>query len=161
MAATLSVKRKRSGTKRIGEILFERGGINQQELGQALEYQQAYGGRLGSVMKKLGLMNESEWEEVVILALSSQYGVPYLPLENFEIDWEVVQLIPEHVAQQYCLMPIDRISNGLTVAIADLDNPEAIEAVKVITGCHVQVILSPRSKILSAIQRYYESCGKK
>ena len=144
---------KRIIKKRIGEVLLERGVISHAQLEKALAQQQAHGGLLGHILIEFGFATEEE----IALALTAQYGFPYLPLENYELDDGVMQLVPEHVARQYCLIPIDRIGNALTVAMADPSNIQAIEDVEMITNCVVQTFVSTPSDIQKAIGRYYKS----
>jgi len=139
-------------TKRIGDILLERGVITPKQLEAALLRQKEHGGLLGQALIDLGHVTEEE----VALALTAQYGFPYLPLDNYEIDREVTQLVPEHVARQYCLIPIDRIGNALTVAMADPSNSQAIEDIEILTNCVIQTFVSTPSHIQKAIARCYK-----
>jgi len=143
---------KRIIKKRIGEILLERGVINRSQLEKALAQQQAQGGLIGQILIELGFATEQE----IALALTAQYGFPYLPLENYELDEGVMQLVPEPVARQYCLIAIDRIGNALTVAMADPSNIQAIEDLETLTSCVVQTFVSTPSDIQKAISRYYK-----
>lgn len=144
---------KRIITKRIGEILMERGAITPTQLEEALAYAKAHGGQIGEVLVKLGFIDE----EAVARALTAQYGFPYLPLENYEIDRALTAEVPERLARQYCLIPVDRTGNALTLVMADPSNDEAIRAVGQLTKCVVQVCLSTPSAIMQAIDRHYTS----
>ena len=143
---------KRVITKRLGEVLLERGVITHQQLEQTLAHQKAKGGLLGQVMIELGFVTE----EKIALALTAQYGFPYLPLDNYEIDGGLTHLIPEQVARQYCLIPIDRIGNALTLAMADPSNVQAIEDIELLTKCVVQTFVSTPSDVTRAIDKYYK-----
>ena len=143
---------KRVITKRIGEMLLERGVINRQQLAQALADQQAHGGLLGEILIRLGFTNEQE----VALSLTAQYGFPYLPLDNYEIDEGLTTLVPEQVARDYCLIPIDCIGNALTLAMADPSNMKAIEDVEALTKCVIQTFVSTPSNIQKAIEKHYK-----
>jgi type IV pilus assembly protein PilB len=138
-------------TKRIGEVLLERGLISRQQLNEALAHQQQHGGLLGQGMIQLGFVTEED----VALALTAQYGFPYLPLESYELDEAVTGSVPEHVARAYCLIPVDRIGNALTVAMADPTNVKAMEEIELMTKCVVQAFVSTPSDIQRAIDRYY------
>jgi len=139
-------------TKRLGELLVERGLLKPKQLESALAYQQEHGGLLGQILITLGYASEEE----IALALTAQYGFPYLPLDNYEIDNGVTHLIPEHVARQYCLIPIDRIGNALTVAMADPSNAKVIEEIETLTSCIVQTFVSTPSHIQKAIDQHYK-----
>ncbi len=146
---------KRIITKRIGEVLLERGVVNQHELEKALAYQKEHGGLMGQVLIQLGFVTEEE----IALALTAQYGFPYLPLDNYEIDGGLTAIIPEQVARQYCLIPIDRIGNALTLAMADPSNIQAVEDIELMTKCVVQTFVSTPSDIGRAIDKYYKHTG--
>lgn len=140
-------------TKRLGEVLLERGVISHKQLEKALAHQKEHGGLIGQVLIQLGFVTEED----VALALTAQYGFPYLPLENYEIDGGLMEVIPESLATQYCLIPIDRIGNALTLAMADPSNVKAIEEVELMTKCVVQTFVSTPSDITRAIAKYYKS----
>ena len=144
---------KRVITKRIGEVLVERGLINRKELERALAHQKEHGGLMGQILIQLGCVTEDE----VALALTAQYGFPYLPLANYEIDSELTALVPAQIARQYCLIPIDRIGNALTLAMADPSNLQAIEEIELLTKCVVQTFVSTPSEITKAIEKYYRA----
>src|SRR3989344_4540985 len=134
---------KKITNKHLGELLIERGVINHEQLNLAINYQQQKGGLIGEVLVELKFATE----ENIAQALTCQYGFPYLPLSNYEIDLEVVKSIPENVCRQFCLIPIDKIGKSLTLAMANPLNVQAIEDVELITGCAVQTFVSTSSDI--------------
>ena len=143
---------KRIITKRLGEVLLQRGLISHKQLEQALARQKAQGGLMGQILIQLGFVTEED----VAMALTAQYGFPYLPLDNYEIDNSLIEVIPEPMAVQYCLIPIDRIGNALTLAMADPSNVKAIEDIELLTKCVVQTFISTPSDIGRAIAKYYK-----
>lgn len=142
---------KRVTTKQLGELLIERKVISQEQLQKALEYQRVNGGLIGEILVQLGFSREEDIAQV----LTAQYGYPYLPLSNYEIDTDVARLVPEQVARQYCLLPIDKIGNNLTVAMSNPLNTQAIEDVETFTHCVVQAFVSTGTDIKKAIERSY------
>ena len=137
--------------KQIGELLVERKVITPEQLTQALKIQQEKGGLLGQILVTMGYASE----EAVAQALTAQYGFPYLPLKNYSIEEELIRLIPENVARQYCLVPVDRIGDTLTVAMADPLNGRAVEDIEMLSHCSVQVFVATISDVADAIQRHY------
>ncbi len=144
---------KRIITKQLGELLIERGVITQDQLQKALTVQKEEGGLLGQVLVRLGFTTEED----IAQALTAQFGFPYLPLKNYEIANEVVGLVPENVSRQYCLIPVDRIGNALTIAMSNPLNIQAQEDIELITKCKVQVFVSTMTDINEAIDRCYSS----
>ena len=142
---------RRTTNKHLGELLVERGIVSRAQVQQAVDYQKASGGLFGEVLVKLGLATE----ENIAQALTSQYGFPYLPLSNYEIDSDVIKTVPENVCRQFCLIPIDKIGKSLTLAMSNPLNVQAAEDVELITGCMVQIFVATASDINSAISKYY------
>lgn len=142
---------KRVISKQLGELLLERGIINKQELEKTLGIQKEKGGLLGQILVALGFATEEE----IAQAITAQYGFPYLPLNNYDIDPEIVKLIPENVAKQYCLIGIDKIGQAMTIVMADPLNIQAVEDIELITNCKVQTFVSTATDIKEAINRYY------
>lgn len=131
---------------------MERGIIGERQLERALAMQHEKGGLIGEILVELGFAREED----IAQALTAQYGFPYLPLANYEISQETIAVIPSRVARQYLLMPVDKIGNNLTLAIADPLNVQAIEDVEMTCGCSVQVFVSTSSDIKAAIAKYYK-----
>ena len=139
--------------KQIGELLIERGIINHEQINVAREHQKKHGGLLGEILVELKFATEKD----IALALTCQYGFPYLPLASYEIDPEVINSVPESVCRQFCLVPIDKIGKSLTIAMSNPLNLQTIEDVELITGCTVQVFVSTASEIKQSIEQYYKS----
>ena len=75
---------------RLGELLVRENMITHDQLRKAMEEQKRGGGRLGSHLTKMGFVGDDELTQF----LSKQYGVPAVNLADFEIDPEVIKLIP-------------------------------------------------------------------
>ena len=142
---------KRVILKQLGELLLERGIINQSQLDKALKIQKEKGGLIGQILVMLGYVTEEE----IAQALTIQYGFPYLPLESYEVSPEVIKLIPENVAKQYNLIAIDKIEDLITIAMSNPLNVQAIEDVELITKCKVQVFVSTMTDINNAVKKHY------
>lgn len=139
-------------TKTIGQVLLDKGIIKQAQLDEALKLQKEKGGLLGQILASLGYVTEEQIAQVITI----QYGFPYLPLSNYEIDEGAIKLIPENVARQYCLIPIDKIGNTVTIAMADPINAQAVEDIELVTGSSIQIFVSTTTDIKEAIDRYYK-----
>jgi len=144
---------KKTTKKRLGELLIERGVISNEQLVTALENQKQQGILLGEVLVNLNFATEKD----IAQAITSQYGFPYLPLNNYEIDQEVIESVPENLCRQFCLIPIDKIGKSLTLAMANPLNGKAIEDVELITGCTVQIFVSISTDINQSIDKYYKN----
>lgn len=138
--------------KKLGELLMDAGLITLAQLDQALELQKDKGGLIGEILVQLKFTSEED----IAKTLTAQYGFAYLPLSNYEIEAELAKLIPERVANQYCLIPIDRMSNNLTIAMSNPLNSQAVEDIETISGCSVQIFVSTTTDIRQAIGKFYK-----
>ncbi len=142
---------KRVISKQLGELLIERKVISRKQLEKALEVQKEKGGLIGQILVELNYSSE----EAIAQAITAQYGFPYLPLENYDIDDNVVKIVPKNVASQFCLIPVDKIGKNLTIAMANPLNTLAKEDVELVSGLYVQIFVSTSTAIKKAIERYY------
>lgn len=143
---------KKGEHKLLGELLMEKGLITNEQLKHALKIQKIKGGLLGEILVVLGYVKETD----IALTLTSQYGFPYLPLDSYDIDPEIIKLIPERVAQQYLLIPIDKFGKSLSIAMSNPLNNDAIDDIELLVNCNVQVFVSTSSDIRKAIEKYYK-----
>jgi len=90
---------------RLGEILVKESLITQDQLQKALEFQRANGGKLGSCLTNMGFITDDDITGV----LSRQYGVPSINLKYYEIDPNVIKLIPQDTASRYQVIPLSRV----------------------------------------------------
>ena len=142
---------KRISTKPLGELLLERKLITKEQLDQALEMQKEKGGLIGQILVSLGFVKEED----IAHAITVQYGYPYLPLNNYDFNKEVVKIVPKNVAQQYGLIAIDKMQDMLTVAMCNPLNIHAVEDIELLTKCKVQVFVSTLSDINNIIDKCY------
>ena len=139
-----------SGT-RLGDLMVKEKLISPEQLVHALEHQKKNGGRLGSCLIKLGLVTDED----VTTFLSRQYGVPSINLSFFEVDPEVVKLVPEDTARRYEVVPLSRVGSSLTIAMVDPTNVFAMDDIKFMTGFNVEPVVASESSIRETIDRFY------
>lgn len=148
---------KKIVNKKLGELLVEKALVTQEQLDEALELQKDKGGLIGEILVELKYTTEDD----IAKMLTAQYGFAYLPLSNYEIDQSLINIIPERVARQYCLIPIDKIGNNLTIAMSNPLNTQAVEDMETLTSCSVQTFVSTASDIKQAIEKYYKPASNR
>jgi type IV pilus assembly protein PilB len=140
---------------RLGELLVRENLISLQQLQKAQEEQRKAGGRIGSLLVKQGAIAESDLTSF----LSKQYGVPAISLKDFDIDEDVLKLIPKATAEKHQVIPVNRAGSSLIVAMSDPSNIFAIDDVKFLTGYNVEVVVASEQAIKEALERYYAEKG--
>ena len=136
---------------RIGELLVRENLISVDQLREAQVDQRNTGKRLAYSLTRLGILQETELTDF----LSKQYGVPSITLDDFEIDPDVIELVPREVALKHVLIPVQQAGNSLIVAMSDPANIYAIDDVKFMTGLHIEPVVSTDAAIEAAIDQYY------
>lgn len=136
---------------RLGELLVRANLISLQQLQEAQVSQNQEGGKLGYHLTRLGFIEESELTQF----LSKQYGVPAINLSEFDIEADVIALIPKDVAGKHMLIPVNRAGASLIVAMSDPSNIFAIDDIKFLTGYNIEVVVASEAAITDAIDRYY------
>ncbi len=142
---------QRTVSKKLGDLLIERRVISTEQLRLALERQKGKGGYLSQHLIALGFTSEID----IANCLSNQYNFAYIPLKNYTIAPEVLDFIPLKWIKIYTLIPLDKVRNCLSVAMADPLNEGVIQMLEQITNCEIQVFISTYSELNDAINKYF------
>jgi type IV pilus assembly protein PilB len=94
-------------------------------------------------------------EKDIATALAAVLGVPFIDLADYLVDTSVVKLIPEPIAQKYKLIPIFKVGQTLTIAMANPQDVNAIDQVRLKAKCEVEPVLATETAIKHAIDQYY------
>jgi type IV pilus assembly protein PilB len=138
-------------SSRLGELLVKENLITADQLRQALDQQKSTGARLGTCLMKLGFISDDEITGV----LSRQYGVPSINLKYYEVDANVIKLIPQDTAIRYQIVPLSRVGSTLTIAMTDPTNVFAMDDIKFMTGFNVEPVVASETAIAEAISKFY------
>jgi type IV pilus assembly protein PilB len=140
---------------RLGELLVRENLITVQALRKAQEEQQKNGTRIGTALIKTGAIEESKLTDF----LSKQYGVPAINLKDFDIDPDIIKLVPKEVAEKHLVIPVNRAGPSLIVAMCDPSNIYAVDDLKFLTGYNIESVVASEISIREAIERYYAEKG--
>ncbi len=140
---------------RLGELLVRENLISVQQLRKAQEETQKSGMRIGTALIKTGAIEESKLTDF----LSKQYGVPAINLKDFDIDAEIIKLVPKEVAEKHLVVPVNRAGPSLIVAMCDPSNIYAVDDLKFLTGYNIEAVVASEISIREAIERYYAEKG--
>src|SRR5713226_6115104 len=136
---------------RLGELLVRENLISVQQLRKAQEDQQRHGTRIGAAQIKTGAIEESKLTDF----LSKQYGVPAINLKEFDIDPEIIKLVPRDVAEKHLVIPVNRAGPSLIVAMCDPSNIYAVDDLKFLTGYNIEPVVASEISVREAIEKYY------
>ncbi|MCH7750755.1 MAG: Flp pilus assembly complex ATPase component TadA [Planctomycetes bacterium] len=137
---------------RLGDILVKHGWITEGQLQSALAAQGSERGLLGAILVRRGLIDS----EQLGAALSEQYGVPFMEIVPEGISPQVVRLLPEELARQREVVPVSVTKSTLQLAMAAPDDMDAISEAELITGYHVEPVVSLQGGIHAALDRGFD-----
>src|SRR6187431_2880528 len=138
---------------RLGELLVREKLISLQQLRKAQDEQKRSGQNLGYTLARLGFISDGE----ITNFLSSQYRLPAINLDEYEIDVEVVKLVTKEVCEKHRIIPVSRSGSSLIVAMSDPTNLNAIDDIKFLSGYNVEPVVASETAIQAAIERYYNA----
>lgn len=138
--------------EQLGQMLLQQSLITEDQLKGALKLQKSENLLLGEALAKLGYASEED----VVQALSLQHNFPYLPLANYDIDDEVIKIIPEDVARRFHAIPVDKMGDILTVVLGNPLNSVAISEIEAHAKCKVEIFIATHKEIQEAIDKFYK-----
>ncbi|MCM8793566.1 MAG: Flp pilus assembly complex ATPase component TadA [Candidatus Omnitrophica bacterium] len=142
--------------KPLEEILLAEGLINTQQLNRAKEEAQKLGLSLEDVLIKLGFVGE----DIIASKIAEVLSLPYVKLSNYNIDQNVIKLVPEEIARRYKLIPLFLLEDTLTLAMANPQNIVALDEIRLKTKLkYIDVVVAGKTEIENAINQYYAGIG--
>lgn len=143
---------------KLGDILIKTNKIDIKQLEEAIKQQKIVKTkRLGEILIDMGYLKEEDILEV----LEKQFNISSVDLGNYLINPKATALIPENIARRYDLIPIDIVDNELVVAMSDPLNIFAIDDIKLLTGLEVKTVISTKSVIQRALNKFYSKAETK
>jgi type IV pilus assembly protein PilB len=146
---------RKAPPKRIGDILLEDGIITKQQLDQALSEGKATGSPLGTVLNKLGYVDEAGLGR----ALAKLHGLKYIDTNGIELKEEVVRLIPTDFIKRHMVVPlaVDLVHKRLEIIMARPDNLQVLDEVALLTGLRPIPRVSTHREIITLLDKFYRT----
>jgi type IV pilus assembly protein PilB len=135
---------------RLGQLLVAEEQLTQEQLARALGEQKASGERLTAVLVRLGLIDEVRLAHF----LARLHRVALVTLDRV-IEEDVLALVPETIARKHDVLPIERVGDTITLAMADPMNLPALDDVTFVTGLRVTAAVAPVLAIRRSIDQAY------
>ncbi|MFA9476847.1 GspE/PulE family protein [Phycisphaerales bacterium AB-hyl4] len=137
--------------RRIGEALVEQGALSEQQLQQALAEQKVSGQKLGEMLVDQGVINTG----TLVHALASCLGIKGCHLRHGLIDPAAIQLVGEEECERLMVVPMFKVHDTLTVAMAEPHSLPTIDLLRNVTGCRkIRPVLALESNIEEFLKKY-------
>ncbi|MGQ9590744.1 MAG: GspE/PulE family protein [Planctomycetota bacterium] len=123
-------------------------------------------GRLDSAMAKAEEKEQSfteillaegvTTEEKLLSILSEETSLPPVNVTKIRPDERLFSLVPENLASYYCVIPVSKVGNIITLAIANPFDILQLDDIQIVTGCEIRPVISTEKAIRQAIPRIYD-----
>ena len=133
--------------------LVRDGLVSYEDIEKAHELALSQNVNIGHILIKSNLITE----EALLKFLESKLHIPYVDLKDYTLDTKCLAYISLNDAQKYKIIPLFKIENVLTVAMADPLDLFAIDKIVEKTGCDIEPVVSAESLVLKKIEEYYKS----
>ena len=138
--------------KNLGQLLVEHGLVNEKTLGEALQRQVIFGGRLGTNLLEMGAIAEEDLMKLLAL----QYNVPYAqPIQFEDVSRQVLDSVPEELLSEYRIFPLALDGQRITLAMTDPHKLDIVDEVAFKTDKVVEPVVASEVRILGALEKYY------
>ncbi len=136
---------------RLGDLLVQQGLISLDQLKFALEQQKRSGRKLGRVLADNAFVTEEQISE----ALAKQLNIPYINLKFFNINPELVRLLPENQARRFRAIVLEERNRMLLIGMADPTDLFAYDEIARIVRRDIDVAVVTEGQLLESIDRGY------
>jgi len=137
---------------RLGDLLLQEGLINGAQLDEALKCQVIFGGKLGTNLIEMGLLEEEE----VAGALSRQFGVPQVTIDEImEVPAQTLALVPREIVEKYGVVPLKLDGRRLTLLMADPSDLKALDEISFRTGFIIKPAVAAEIRVVHALEKHF------
>ncbi len=131
-----------------------RAGLVQYEvIEQAEELSKAQNINIGQALINSGIVTE----ETLLEFLGSKLHIPYVNLDDYSLDTNCLKYINFSDAKRYRIIPLFKIEDALTVAMADPLDLFAIDRIIESAECSIEPVIASEVSIIKKIDEYYKN----
>lgn len=133
--------------------LVRAGLVPYETIEQAEEIANAQNINIGQALINSGTLTE----DAILKFLEAKLHIPYVNLEDYTVDTKCLKYISINDAKKYRIIPLFKIEDTLTVAMADPLDLFAIDKVIETAECSIEPVVSSEKSILKKIDELYET----
>ncbi|MGD8758359.1 MAG: ATPase, T2SS/T4P/T4SS family [Deltaproteobacteria bacterium] len=137
--------------KFLGELLKEKGLINDGHIKFAIQDQKITKEKMGEILVRLSFVTEYD----VAITLSEQTGIPYLDVDGISPPEDVLKLFNKTLCLNHAFLPIGIEDGFIKVASLNASNPSLGQLIARQCGLRPKFYLSENTKTLNAIHKSY------
>lgn len=136
---------------RLGDLLVNAQLITQQQLDLALTQQGEGGRRLGRLLVENKFISEAQISE----ALAKQFDIAFIDLKHYNLNPDLVRLLPEGQARRYRSIVLAAHDDVLTVGMADPTDQAGFDEMSHLLKSAIEIVVVTEGQVLESIDRGY------
>lgn len=137
---------------RLGDLLLQKGLVTTAQLDEALKYQVIFGGKLGTNLIEMGILEEDD----IARALSQQYRVPTPTADEvMNVEPQVLALLPRELIEQHSVVPLKLEGRRLTLLMPDPANFKLIDDLAFRSGLIIKPVVAAEVRLILALEKHY------
>ena len=137
--------------KRLRPVLKRHSLVSEEVIQEALEGNED-GESLTTLLLESGKLDEGDF----LAALSKETGVPPIDVRKVKASSDLLELVPEHHAKYYGVIPVSRVGGILTIAVYNPYDILKLDDIAMVTSCTIKPVLSTDHAIHSTIANLYD-----
>lgn len=138
--------------KNIAEMLMDKGVLSSDQLSIIEKEQREKGKNFQETLLSLGFISE----QTINHLLSESSGIRTIDLSEVSLDHDLIQQLPQHVAEQRLMIPVAMEENNLLLAMVNIHDLRATDVARKYFPDHkITPIMATSSQLKQAIDRYY------
>jgi MshEN domain len=137
---------------KLGESLVREGLITKQQLALALERQVLFGGRIGTNLLELKILDEDDFTRF----LSKYFDTPAVTKEVLSaIPRDVLYCISRELVEKYKIFPVKKEHKRLHTAMLNPRDIQEIDELRFITGFDIIPLVIAEIRLLYVLEKHY------
>lgn len=142
--------------KRLRNILVKRGGVDSDDADAALEASATSETSYTELLISRGCIDERR----LIATVAAEMRLPPVDLTRVTIEEDALRVLSEDMSKYYRVLPLSRIGNTLTVAVANPFDIVKLDDIRLTTSCEVRTVVSTEPAIMKAIAKVYDKTSQ-
>lgn len=142
--------------KQVEDTLVKDGVLTKEQLADLKDKAEKESTPLLSFLTTSGLVPD----EALTKTIAHVTKVPYVNLSTARIAQDVLDLLPQEVAERYMAVPLGEMQNRLVVAMLDADNVQAVDFLSNKIGRPLKVYAASESGIRNVLHQYQASISQ-
>lgn len=135
---------------KIVALLTEEGLVSREILQKAMQDAAATNKPLFALLADQHIVDD----EMLTHAIAQVSGVPYVNLTNSIIDQQVLEVLPEDVAERFMAVPLAEVQNRLAVAMVDASNVQAVDYLASLINKPLKIFMASEAGVRHVLDQY-------